>query len=133
MKHFILFMLTIFLGLFLAVINKNDGIKSLTGAEPTLRIFGYASFTGRFGPGPELKEIFEKSFQAVFSVKTFLNVQTLDFEGLRGRLLSSSYMPSETDARFKPMLIELQRLFEKYAESGKIQILYNTNIFYTRL
>lgn len=79
------------------------------------------------------KEIFEKSFQAVFDVKTFLNVQTLDFEGLRGRLLSSSYMPSETDARFKPMLIELQRLFEKYAESGKIQILYNTNIFYTRL
>lgn len=79
------------------------------------------------------KEIFEKSFQAVFDVKTFLNVQTLDFEGLKGRLLSSSYMPSENDSRFEPMLIELQRLFEKYAESGKIQILYNTNIFYTRL
>ncbi len=79
------------------------------------------------------KEIFEKSFQADFSVKTFLNVQTLDFEGLKGRVLSSSYMPSENDSRFKPMIIELQRLFEKYAESGKIQILYNTNIFYSRL
>jgi len=79
------------------------------------------------------KEIFEKSFQAEFSAKTFLNVQTLDFEGLKGRVLSSSYMPSETDLRFEPMVIELQRLFEKYAESGKIQILYNTNIFYTRL
>lgn len=79
------------------------------------------------------KEIFEKFFQVDFSVKTFLNVQMLDFEGLKGRLLSSSYMPSETDSRFEPMLIELQRLFEKYAESGKIQILYNTNIFYTRL
>lgn len=79
------------------------------------------------------KEIFEKSFQADFSVKTFLNVQTLDFEGLKGRVLSSSYMPSENDSRFEPMIIELQRLFEKYAESGKIQILYNTNIFYTRL
>jgi ubiquinone/menaquinone biosynthesis C-methylase UbiE len=79
------------------------------------------------------KEIFEKSFQAVFDVKTFLNVQTLDFEGLKGRLLSSSYTPPETDSRFEPMLAELQRLFEKYAESGKIQILYNTKIFYTRL
>ncbi len=79
------------------------------------------------------KEIFEKSFQADFSVKTFLNVQTLDFEGLKGRVLSSSYMPSENDSRFEPMIIELQRLFEKYAESGKIQILYNTNIFYSRL
>lgn len=79
------------------------------------------------------KEIFEKSFQADFSVKTFLNVQTLDFEGLKGRLLSSSYTPPETDSRFEPMIAELERLFEKYAESGKIKILYNTNIFYTRL
>ncbi len=79
------------------------------------------------------KEIFEKSFQAEFSLKTFLNVQTLDFDGLKGRLLSSSYMPSETDPRFEPMIAELQRLFDKYAESGKIQILYSTNIFYTRL
>ena len=79
------------------------------------------------------KEIFEESFQAEFASKTFLNVQALDFEGMKGRILSSSYMPSETDSRFAPMVAELQRLFEKYAESGKIQILYSTNIFYTRL
>ncbi len=79
------------------------------------------------------KEILKDFFQSDFLSKTYLNVQTLDFEGLKGRVLSSSYMPSETDSRFEPMIIELQRLFEKYAESGKIQILYNTNIFYTRL
>ena len=79
------------------------------------------------------KEIFEKSFQAEFASKNFVNAQTLDFEGLKGRILSSSYMPSETSARFAPMVAELRRLFEKYAESGKIQILYSTNIFYTRL
>jgi SAM-dependent methyltransferase len=79
------------------------------------------------------KAIFEKSFQAEFSSKTFLNAQTLDFDGLKGRILSSSYMPSETDSRFAPMIAEIQRLFAKYAESGKIQILYSTNIFYTRL
>jgi ubiquinone/menaquinone biosynthesis C-methylase UbiE len=71
-------------------------------------------------------------FQTEFSLKTFQNSQTLDFKGLKGRLLSSSYMPSETDSRFEPMIIELRRLFENYAESGKIQILYQTNIFYTR-
>lgn len=79
------------------------------------------------------KEIFEKSFRAEFSAKTYPNAQTLDFDGLKGRMLSSSYMPPETDSRFMPMVVELQHLFEKYAESGKIQILYNTNIFYTRL
>ncbi len=44
------------------------------------------------------KEIFEDSFQDEFSAKTFLNAQTLDFEGLKGRVLSSSYMPAETNA-----------------------------------
>jgi SAM-dependent methyltransferase len=79
------------------------------------------------------QEILKDFFQSDFSSKACLNVQTLDFEGLRGRLLSSSYMPSETDPRFEPMNAELRHLFEKYAESGKIQILYNTKIFYTRL
>jgi len=78
-------------------------------------------------------KILEDFFGSDFRRKTFLNVQTLDFAGLKGRLLSSSYMPSETDPRFEPMVAELQRLFENHAESGKIQILYNTNIFYTRL
>lgn len=81
-------------------------------------------------------QIEEKSlrdfFAADFSRKTFLNVQTLDFAGLKGRMLSSSYMPSESDANFEPMIAELRRLFENRAEQGKIQILYNTNIFYTR-
>jgi SAM-dependent methyltransferase len=79
------------------------------------------------------KEIFEKAFEAEFALKTFLNVQTLDFEGMKGRILSSSYMPSENEPLFEPLVGELRRLFDKYAESGRIQILYSTNIFYTRL
>jgi SAM-dependent methyltransferase len=78
-------------------------------------------------------EILKEFFQSEFKQKTFLNVQTLDFDGLKGRLLSSSYMPAETDFRFEPMVKELKRLFDNHAEQGKIQILYNTNIFYTRL
>lgn len=72
-------------------------------------------------------------FQNEFSRRTFQNVQTLDFEGLKGRLMSSSYMPTETDERFAPMIIELKTLFDKYAENGKIELLYDTNIFYTQL
>jgi SAM-dependent methyltransferase len=79
------------------------------------------------------KELLKDFFQSEFAKKTFLNAQMLDFEGLKGRVSSSSYMPAADDLRFEPMVAELRRLFEKYAESGKIQILYNTNIFYTRL
>lgn len=59
MRHFILFIAVIFLGLFLAVLNRTDQ-ASITGGAPTLRVFGYSSFTGRWGPGPLLKEAFEK-------------------------------------------------------------------------
>jgi SAM-dependent methyltransferase len=71
-------------------------------------------------------------FQNDFSQKTFRNVQIFDFDGLKGRLMSSSYMPTETDELFEPMIIELRALFENQAESGKIEILYNTNIFYSQ-
>lgn len=72
-------------------------------------------------------------FQADFRKGTFLNVQTLDFEGLKGRMLSASYMPSQTDRLFEPMINELKLLFENHAENGKIQILYNTNIFFSQI
>ncbi|MBS1794324.1 MAG: class I SAM-dependent methyltransferase [Acidobacteria bacterium] len=79
------------------------------------------------------KENLKDFFRTDFRSKSFLNAQTLDFEGVKGRMLSSSYIPAAGDSRFEPMNAELRLLFEKYAESGKIQILYNTNIFYTRL
>lgn len=60
MKHFIFFLTVVFVGLFLALLNRNEqGFNSSSG--PTLRVFGYSSFTGRWGAGPLLKEQFEKS------------------------------------------------------------------------
>ncbi|MBK9324037.1 MAG: thiamine ABC transporter substrate-binding protein [Bdellovibrionaceae bacterium] len=58
-KHFVIFIAVIFLSLFVAVLNKNDDMK-LQEAKPVLRVFGYASFTGQWGAGPSLKQIFEK-------------------------------------------------------------------------
>jgi SAM-dependent methyltransferase len=79
------------------------------------------------------REILRDFFQSDFSSKTFQNAQTVDFQGLKGRVSSSSYMPAETDSRFEPMIIKLQSLFDKYSESGKIQILYDTNIHYSQI
>jgi hypothetical protein len=72
-------------------------------------------------------------FQSDFSQKTFANKQILDFEGLRGRMLSSSYMPAETDGRFAAAENDLRKLFDKYADvDGKVVILYDANVFYTQ-
>lgn len=59
MRHVLLFLATIYLVLFLAILNRSEEISG-QGAKPTLRVFGYSSFTGKWGPGPQLKELFEK-------------------------------------------------------------------------
>lgn len=63
----------------------------------------------------------------------FQNVQKLDFDGLKGRMLSASYIPTAENPRFEEMLEKLQSLFAQHAENGKIEILYNTNIFYAQI
>ena len=65
--------------------------------------------------------------------KTFQNVQKLDFDGLKGRMLSASYVPTAENPRFNEMLENLQSLFAEHAEIGRIEILYNTNIFYAQI
>lgn len=124
-------------------ILRDNGFVALIWNERQLDttpfLCGYEEILKKFGTDYEKvrhdhlsEKIFEDFFQTEFSQKTFLNVQTVDFEGLKGRVLSSSYMPSEGDKLFEPMIAELRALFEKYAENGKIDILYNTNIYYTR-
>jgi SAM-dependent methyltransferase len=60
----------------------------------------------------------------------FPNVQDFDFEGLKGRMLSSSYMPTEGHATYDAMIDELRILFAKHNENGRIQVLYDTNVYY---
>ncbi|MGH9948838.1 MAG: class I SAM-dependent methyltransferase [Pyrinomonadaceae bacterium] len=71
-------------------------------------------------------------FETEFERQTFANEQVLDFAGLKGRLLSSSYMPAEKDEKYEPMAKELHALFAKHEQGGKITILYDTNVFYTQ-
>jgi SAM-dependent methyltransferase len=71
-------------------------------------------------------------FQKEFRTRVFANSQVLDLDGLLGRILSSSYMPNESDERFPAMKAELKTLVAKHAESGKIELLYNTAVHYSQ-
>lgn len=62
MKHFILYLVGVYLVVFLFVVNRDENHGDVN-ARQTVRIFGATSFTGRWGPGPRLKEIFEKTCQ----------------------------------------------------------------------
>lgn len=75
----------------------------------------------------------ENFFDKGFVKRAFPNAQHLDFDGLKGRLMSASYMPSESHQRFQEVIDELQNLFAKHQEDGKVKILYDTNIFYGQI
>jgi ubiquinone/menaquinone biosynthesis C-methylase UbiE len=77
--------------------------------------------------------ILEAFFQNEFQKATFQNLQILDFEGLKGRMLSASYMPSEENPRFEEMMTNLKEIFTKYERNNKIEIIYDTNIYYGQL
>ncbi len=70
-------------------------------------------------------------FPREYEEATFDNVQDLDFEGIKGRMLSSSYMPSEEDEQFEAMTDELRILFANHAENGRIKVFYYTKVYYS--
>jgi len=70
----------------------------------------------------------EKCRQARFDFK-----QVFDFEGLKGRLLSASYAPEQTDPRFDQMIGELQAIFEANRKDGTVDFDYETEVYYGQL
>jgi SAM-dependent methyltransferase len=63
----------------------------------------------------------------------FEYVQEFDLEGLRGRLLSSSYAPQEGSAQYEPMMGLLTELFRRFEVKGQVSFMYETRVLYGRL
>lgn len=59
--------------------------------------------------------------------------QVFDFEGLKGRLLSSSFAPEPDDPRYQPMLRELRVVFDANQKEGKVVFHYETELYYGQL
>lgn len=78
-------------------------------------------------------DIFKTFYTNSCDIKTFPNEQVFDFEGLKGRLLSSSYAPNEQSEDYKPMIIELERIFNKHSKNGRITFDYITRVYSGKL
>lgn len=68
-----------------------------------------------------------------FRTAAFDNHQKLDFYGLRGRLLSASYVPTESDPSFSAMIRQLHSIFERNQSEGEVSLDYDARIYYGRL
>lgn len=59
---------------------------------------------------------------------TFANEQRFDFDGLKGRLLSSSYAPADGQPMHESMIAELRGIFDLHQTGGQVCFEYNTQI-----
>jgi ubiquinone/menaquinone biosynthesis C-methylase UbiE len=63
----------------------------------------------------------------------FSLIQRFGYEGIAGRLLSSSYVPLEGSPKYLPMMRELERIFRAHAKDGVAEFEYKTRVYYGHL
>jgi SAM-dependent methyltransferase len=91
----------------------------------------YASVRERDrSPEPKMRAFFAP---AEVHRATFPNRQVFDEAGLRGRLMSSSYAPRPGHPMHEPILARLAEVFAIHARDGKLELLYETVVYWGRL
>lgn len=83
MRHFIVFVVLVFGALTALYYNHGDQVKNIE--DKKIHVYASSSFIAKWGPGPELKELFEK--QNIFKVEFIeisdmaMAIQKINFEG----------------------------------------------------
>ena len=129
---------------FLRVLKPNGWVavlwnERITNTTPFLR--EYEVFVRKFGTDyARVSETYPREHHMQdffgagrFEEKLFPNEQVFDFEGLRGRLLSSSYAPPAGHPNHEPMLGALKRLFDAHQQDGRVRIEYKTHMYFGQL
>lgn len=108
--------------------RKLSGTPFLDGYEALLRRYGtdYAMVAERHASDAAMRAWFGDGLRGEAH---FAHSQRLDFDGLLGRLLSSSYAPRAGHPDHAPMTRALRALFDACAEDGTVSLDYDTRIF----
>lgn len=106
-----------------------DGPPFMVGVEELLRKFGidYEKVNHRNISRAELQSFFKEN---KMEKSSFAMQQVFGFEGLHGRLMSSSYTPQPSHPNYDPMLKELRELFNQHEHEGKVIFSYETEVFW---
>jgi SAM-dependent methyltransferase len=107
-----------------------QGSDFLSGYEELLRRFGTDYEAVRHeGARGRIDEFFGRSP----TVRVVPNEQRLDRDGLKGRVLSSSYMPAAGDPGYVEMLAAVDELFDRGSSEGSVSLSYDTEVYVGRL
>ena len=63
------------------------------------------------------------------TIENFDNRQTLDFDALLGRLRSASYCPAENSPAYRSLVDDLEGLFLRHADAGKLAFVYDSRLY----
>jgi ubiquinone/menaquinone biosynthesis C-methylase UbiE len=110
-----------------------------TGSTPFLKAYDDLLYT--FGTDykkvcqqiPDTKIFAEFFGYYPFKIQLYHNLQVFDFEGLKGRVLSSSYAPMKDHPNYRSMIAELHKIFLQFQTNGKVKFEYLTKIYYGQL
>jgi SAM-dependent methyltransferase len=90
----------------------------------------YKSVKDTYPEGEKMGSFFDAG---TFQSHELHNHQDFDWEGLQGRLRSSSYAPTENHANYGSMMAELRRVFDAYQENGSVRMDYFARVYLGRL
>lgn len=109
-------------------LRRTSGSAFLDGYEALLRHYGtdYAQVAARYAQPQALQQFFGTTGWTEYQ---FSYTQHFDFDGLRGRLLSSSYTPAADNPARLPMLAALRELFDRSAQSSQVAFEYDTCLY----
>jgi len=109
-----------------------DETAFLREYEALLNRFGtdYARVSESYPRADQMLEFFGAN---EFTSHSLPNFQEFDFEGLSGRLRSSSYAPPPGHPQFEPMMKELRRLFDAHHRGGVVSMEYRTRVYAGKL
>ncbi len=112
-----------------------QGTPFLQAYEELLLRFGtdYAEINHRNAQAVDRQALTQFFGHADWRLHTLPNAQLFDYEGLQGRLLSSSYAPLAGHPNYEPMLQRLREIFVEYEELGKVRFEYETQVYFGAL
>jgi ubiquinone/menaquinone biosynthesis C-methylase UbiE len=111
--------------------RRIDTTPFLRELERILRAYGTDyEHVAADNPGQELMaEVFPRGH----GTRSFAHEQVLNYEALRGRWLSASYVPLAGHPHHEPMFDALRRAFDEHQRDGVVRIEYEAVAYYGQL
>jgi len=112
--------------------RKTEGTPFLEGYEKLLIDLGvdYSAVRHNNISDSDLSQFFEPAAMDKASIPS---EQTFDYEGLIGRLESSSYSPPPGHPNYKPIVAGMRKLFDRTASDGLVRMDYETLVYFGQL